>query len=80
MVGFAVIVYLPGQANQGFQGNALRFMGLVHLFQGRFEGALADFEAAMALPIGRSFSEHANYDASLLLHWPVPDVSGRAGK
>ncbi|UCG24791.1 MAG: hypothetical protein JSW55_01990, partial [Chloroflexota bacterium] len=54
--------------NQGFQGNALRFVGLVHLFQGRFEGALADFEAARALPSRRSFSEHANYDASLLLH------------
>jgi DNA-binding SARP family transcriptional activator/tetratricopeptide (TPR) repeat protein len=54
--------------NQGFQGNALRFMGLVHLFRGRFEEALADFEAAKTLPFRRSFSEHANYDALLLLY------------
>jgi hypothetical protein len=55
--------------NQGFQGNALRFISFIHLFQGRFEQAQAHIEAAMALPKRRSFSEHANYDMLLLLHY-----------
>jgi tetratricopeptide (TPR) repeat protein len=55
--------------NQGFQGNALRFISYIHLFQGRFEQAQAHVEAAMALPQRRSFSEHANYDMLMLLHY-----------
>jgi tetratricopeptide (TPR) repeat protein len=64
--------------NKGFEGTALRFTGLVRLLHGRLEQALASIEAAMALPNRRSFSEHANYDAMLLLHCLAgsPDQAG----
>jgi tetratricopeptide (TPR) repeat protein len=55
--------------NQGFEGTALRFIGFVHALRGRFELALTNIKAAMALPNRRSFSEHANYDALLVLHY-----------
>jgi tetratricopeptide (TPR) repeat protein len=55
--------------NQGYEGTALRFSSLVHSFQGQFEQAQANVEAAVALPNRRSFSEHANYDALLVLHY-----------
>ncbi len=55
--------------NQGFQGTALRFIGVVHALNGQFEQAQARVESAMALPSRRSFSEHANYDAMLVLHY-----------
>jgi len=55
--------------NQGFQGTALRFTGFVYALHGHFKEALANVEAAMALPNRRSFSEHANYDGMLMIHY-----------
>jgi hypothetical protein len=55
--------------NRGYQGAALRFMAVVHALHGRFERALARLDAALAVPIHRSYSEHANDDALLFLHY-----------
>lgn len=55
-------------ANQGFEGNALRFMAHVHGHQGRFARALAHVKEAMSLQRQRSYSEHANDDVLSLLY------------
>ena len=54
--------------NQGYRGAALRFTALVHILQGRFEQALVLLDAALSLPVHRSFSVHAHYDSMLLLY------------
>jgi tetratricopeptide (TPR) repeat protein len=55
-------------ANQGFEGNALRFMAHVHLRQGRFAQALACAGEAMSLQRQRYYSEHANDEVLSLLY------------
>lgn len=55
-------------ANQGFEGNALRFMAHVHVRQGRFAQALACAKEAMSLQRQRFYSEHANDDVLSLLY------------